>query len=107
MEGLLYSPAACHPVASNNIVFIVAPDRKLTALDINTGEQLWRTNKYHVRESIGISEDKSRFFVRTMQDSIIAFPISEILPEPLWITNADFGYDINSAQLVEKNGVIF
>ncbi|OGU70141.1 MAG: hypothetical protein A2V93_05795 [Ignavibacteria bacterium RBG_16_34_14] len=107
MEGLLYSPAACHPVASNNIVFIVAPDRKLTALDINTGEQLWRTNKYHVRESIGISEDRSKFFVKTIQDSIIAFPVSKTLPEPLWITNAEFGYDINSAQLVEKDGVLF
>jgi glucose dehydrogenase len=42
-----------------------------------------------------------------MRDSIIAFPISATLPEPLWITNAEFDYDINSAQLVEKDGVLF
>lgn len=106
-EGLLYSPAAFWPVASNDIVFIVAPDRKLTAVSINTGKQLWRTGKYQVRESIGISEDKSKFFVRTMHDSIIAFPVAKTLPEPLWITNTGFGYDINSAQLVEKDGVLF
>ena len=106
-EGLLYSPAAFWPVAAKDIVFIVAPDRKLTAVDINTGKQLWRTAKYQVRETIGISEDKSKFFVRTMRDSIIAFPVSETLPEPLWITNAKFGYDINSAQLSEKDGVLF
>lgn len=106
-DGLLYSPAACIPVASNNIVFIAAPDRKLTAINVNTGEQLWRTGKYQVRESIGISEDGLKIFVRTMRDSIIAFPVSEKEPEPLWITNAEFDYDINSAQLVEKDGVLF
>ncbi len=106
-NGILYSPAACNPVASNDIVFIVAPDRKLTAIDVNTGNQLWRTGDYQVRESIGISEDGSKFFVRTMRDSIIAFPISSTQPEPLWATNAEFDYDINSAQLVEKDGVLF
>jgi outer membrane protein assembly factor BamB/predicted phosphodiesterase len=106
-EGLLYSPAACWPVASNEIVFIAAPDRKLTAINVNTGKQLWRTGKYQVRESIGISEDGSKIFVRTMRDSIIALPVRGTEPEPLWITNAEFGYDINSAQLVEKNGVLF
>ncbi len=106
-DGLLYSPAAFWPVAANDIVFIVAPDRMLTAVNVNTGKQLWRTGKYQVRESIGISADKSQFFVRTMRDSIIAFPVSETLPEPLWITNAGFVYDINSAQLAEKDGVLF
>jgi outer membrane protein assembly factor BamB len=42
-----------------------------------------------------------------MRDSIIAFPISDSLPEPLWTSNVEFGYDINSAQLSEKNGVLF
>ena len=106
-DGLLYSPAACWPVAAKDIVFIVAPDRKMTAININSGEELWRTGKYQVRESIGISEDKSEIFVRTMRDSIIALPVSESLPDPLWITNAGFGYDINSAQLAEKDGVVF
>ena len=106
-EGLLYSPAAFWPVAAKDIVFIVAPDRNLTAVNINSGKELWRTADYQVRESIGISEDKSEFFVRTMRDSIIAFPVSETLPKPLWINNAGFGYDINSAQLAEKDGVLF
>jgi len=107
LKGLLYSPSACIPVATNDVVYITAPDRKLTAIDINSGRQLWRTGKYQVRESIGISEDGSKIFVRTMRDSIIAFPSSPTLPEPLWITNVGFGYDINSAQHVEKDGVLF
>jgi outer membrane protein assembly factor BamB/predicted phosphodiesterase len=105
--GKFYSPAACWPVASDGIVFFAAPDRKLTAIDIETGNQLWRTAKYTVRETVGLSKDGERLFIRTMNDSIIALPVSEKLEEPLWVTNCGFGYDISSAQIVEKDGEIF
>ena len=106
-DGTFYSPAACWPVVSDGIVFFAAPDRKLTALDIETGNQLWRTGKYKVRETVGLSEDGETLFIRTMNDSILALPVSDKLEEPLWITNCGFGYDISSAQIVEKDGVIF
>lgn len=104
--GMFYSPAACWPVVSNGIVFFAAPDRKLTALDIETGNQLWRTGKYQVRETVGISEDGNKLFIRTMNDTILALPVSDKLEEPLWITNCGFGYDISSAQIVEKDGTV-
>ncbi len=106
-SGTFYSPAACWPVVSDGIVFFAAPDRKLTALDIETGNQLWRTGKYKVRETIGLSEDAKKLFIRTMNDSIIALKASEKLEEPLWITKCGFGYEISSAQIVEKDGCIF
>ena len=105
--GTFYSPAACWPVVSDGIVFFAAPDRKLTAIDIETGNQLWRTGKYKVRETVGLSEDGEKLFIRTMNDTILALPVSEKLEEPLWITNCGFGYDISSSQIVEKDGVIF
>lgn len=106
-EGIFYSPAACTPVISNGIVFIVAPDRQITAIEIETGKQLWRTGKYQVRETIGISENAEKIFIRTMNDTILALPASGDLQEPIWITNCGLGYDISSAQIVEKDGVIF
>ena len=106
-EGTFYSPAACWPVVSDGIVFIVAPDRKLTAIDIDSGNELWRTGKYKVRETIGISEDGKIIFARTMNDTILALPVSKNLSEPIWLTNCNFGYDISSAQIVEKDGVIY
>ena len=106
-SGTFYSPAACWPVVSNGIVFFAAPDRKLTAIDIETGNQLWRTGKYKVRETVGLSEDAEFIFVRTMNDTILALPVSDKLEEPLWITGCGFGYDISSSQIVEKDGVIF
>lgn len=106
-NGTFYSPAACWPVASNEIVFIATPDRKLTAIDISTGKTLWRTGKYKVRETIGISEDEESLFIRTMNDSIICIPVLKTLQKPKWITDCNFGYDISSSQIVEKCGTVF
>ena len=105
--GTLLSPAACWPVGANGNVFIVAPDRKTTALNAATGEQIWRTAKYAVRESIGLAEDQSRFYVRAMNDYFYAYSTKAPVPQILWEVNAQFGYDINSAMLIEKEGVVF
>jgi outer membrane protein assembly factor BamB len=105
--GTMFSPAACWPIAANGKVFIAAPDRMLTALDARTGEQLWRTGAYVVRESIGLSQDQTRFYVRAMNDFFYAFSTSAAHPDKLWELNAGFGYDINSAMLIEKDGVVF
>jgi outer membrane protein assembly factor BamB/Icc-related predicted phosphoesterase len=104
--GILYSPAACWPVAAHGKVFIVAPDRMSTVLDAKTGNQLWRSRDYMVRESIGLSEDQSKFYVRTMQDFIDTLSTTD-QPKKLWESKPGFGYDINSAMLVEKSGVVF
>jgi len=103
----LLSPAACWPVAAAGKVFIVAPDRKMTAIDAQTGNQIWRTGDYAVRESIGLSTDSRRIYVRAMNDFFYAFDTAPAQPEKLWATNAGFGYDINSAMLAEKDGVVF
>jgi outer membrane protein assembly factor BamB len=105
--GTLLSPAAYWPIAANGKVFIVAPDRKMTAIDAKTGEQIWRTDAYVVRESIGLSQDQTRFYVRAMNDFFYAFSTSASHPDKVWELNAGFGYDINSAMLVEKDGVVF
>jgi len=106
-RGTLFSPAACWPVGAEGKVFVVAPDRKLTAIDARTGRQLWRTGAYSVRESIGSAEDQRRFYVRAMNDFFYAFATAAAGPEKVWEANAGFGYDINSAMLVEKEGVLF
>jgi outer membrane protein assembly factor BamB/predicted phosphodiesterase len=106
-KGTMFSPAACWPVGAAGKVFIVAPDRSMTAFDVKTGDQIWRTSSYMVRESTGLSADQSRFYVRTMQDFFYAFSTVASHPEKVWELNAAFGYDINSAMLAEKDGVLF
>jgi len=106
-RGDLLSPAACWPVGARDKVFIVAPDRQMTALEAATGRQVWRTGDYVVRESIGLSADSSRFYVRAMNDFIYAFNTSGDAPEKIWERNAGFGYDINSGMLRECQGMLF
>jgi outer membrane protein assembly factor BamB len=106
-SGTLLSPAACWPVGANGKIFIVAPDRRMTAIDAKSGEQIWRTGAYTVRESIGLSQDQSRFYVRAMTDFIYAFSTAAGNPAKVWELNAGFGNDINSAMLAEKDGVLF
>jgi outer membrane protein assembly factor BamB/predicted phosphodiesterase len=102
-----FAPAACWPVTANGRVFIVAPDRAMTAIELASGKTIWRTNRWEVRESIGRSEDGERIYVRLMNDKLLAVSSRAPAPEAVWEFDAGFGYDINSAALVEKDGVLF
>lgn len=103
----LVSPAACWPVAANNKIFIVAPDRFMTAIHAETGETVWRTNRYKVRESIGISEDGKNVFARCMEDTVVAFSTLSEKPQLRWASHCGYGYDIDPCMPVEKSGLLF
>jgi outer membrane protein assembly factor BamB len=102
-----YSPAACWPVAGNGKVFIVDPGPWMTALELGTGRELWGTDNWAVRESLGVSADGRRIYIRTTDDVIAAVSAETEDAEAVWETEAGVGHDINSAQLVEKDGVVF
>jgi outer membrane protein assembly factor BamB/Icc-related predicted phosphoesterase len=100
----LLSPAACVPVAANGAIFIVAPDRFMSALDEKTGRTVWRVGNHQVREMIGISEDSSRVYVRLMNDSLLAFESASAMPKLRWTADCKYGYDIDPSMPVEKEG---
>ncbi len=102
-----FSPASCIPVIHDNVIYIVAPDRYITAIDINNGITLWRNNASAVRESIGISEDGNYVYGKTMNDTLVAFSTSPSLQQPAWKMNVGYGYEHVPSMLVEKNGIIF
>ena len=101
-----FSPAAVHPVVSGDKVFVTAPDRYFTALDVATGKEIWRTKEHQVRETIGISSDKSKIYSRYMTDYVIAIDAKSTTPDLLWKTNAAFGYDHDPSMLIENNGTL-
>ncbi len=105
--GRLLSPAACWPVASGGRVFLVAPDRYMTALDEATGNTVWRSNSHVVRESMGMSEDGSRIYARSMRDTIFAFSPTAAGQETVWQTVCGYGYDIDPSMCIEKGGTVF
>jgi outer membrane protein assembly factor BamB len=105
---VMYSPAAFWTVAADRKLFVVAPDRLMTALGLATGNEIWRTNAWQVGESIGLAGDGSRFYARTMTNGVIlAFATAADHAGKLWELDAHLGDDINSAMLVEKQGVLY
>ena len=101
------SPASVWPVAANGKVFITAPDRYFTCLDAETGEQVWRTKEYKVRETVGMSEDGKTVYSKCMWDTVVAMDATTKEPIIRWVTHADFGYEHNPAMPLEKDGTLW
>jgi outer membrane protein assembly factor BamB/predicted MPP superfamily phosphohydrolase len=108
-DNRMYSPAACFPVATNNRVFIVAPDRFMTAFNANNGAVIWRKQipDVRVRESMGLSKDSSVVFVKTMEGNIYGISTSADTMQPVWKSEISLGYEICPTAIIEKNNIIF
>jgi len=106
-SGQLYSPAACWPVAAHGKVFIVAPDRAITAIDLDDGNTVWRNTDHKVREMIGISENGESVYARTMQDTAFAVTSAADSFKLQWKVDAGYGYDFAPSMMIEKDGHVF
>ncbi len=106
-SGRLYSPAVVHPVYANDKVFVVAPDRVMSAINIDDGTTVWRSDKFKVRENIGLSEDGSTVYAKTMWDIICAISTEEIEPETRWSTEINYGFEIDPSNPVEYAGQVY
>lgn len=105
----MFSPAACYPVAANGRVFIVAPDRYMTALDAESGKVIWRQQKkdFRVRESMGISKDGSLVYVKTMDGEVFGVStIADTLHVGL-TTSLKLPYELSPSEIVENHGLIY
>ena len=107
MTRMHFSPAQVWPVTKGDRVFIVDPQRAMTAININTGETIWRTYQSKVRESLGMSKDGERLYAKTMQDSIVCYSSSSDTPRQLWATHVDIGYEHAPCMLPEKDGIVY
>ncbi|WP_316765967.1 PQQ-binding-like beta-propeller repeat protein [Pedobacter frigiditerrae] len=103
----MFSPAMVTPVATNGVVYIAAPDRFLTAIDVNNGQTLWRNKAAGVRESIGLSADSTTVYGKTMQDEIVGYTTQNTDPGIAWKFNVGFGYEHAPSQLIEMDGKVF
>jgi len=105
----MLSPAACVPVATGNRVYIVAPDRKMACIDALSGKLIWHSDLggIAVRESMGISADSSMILAKTMNGIVVGVSTADDMPEVIWKTDFNIGYDIAPGVITEHNGVIF
>ncbi len=104
----MLSPAAVWPVAANGKIFLVAPDRHMTALDEASGAEIWDSGKYSCRESIGISNDGKLVYIKNMNEgNIDAFYTTFNEQKLAWECKADLGYEIAPSPIVESGNLIF
>ncbi len=107
LNRMHFSPAAVWPVSADGKVFITDPERAMTAIDINSGQTVWRTYRSTVRETIGLSEDGERLYSKTMNDSIVCYSTKGNVPHEIWASNVAFGYEHAPSMPVEKGGTVF
>jgi len=104
---LLYSPGNIVPAVANGKVFLVAPDRCMTALDLVSGKQIWRDCSHQVRESMGISPDKSQVYAKLMNDSVISVSALSEKFSLNWVVDAGFGYEHNPCPIISNGKQLF
>lgn len=100
----LLSPGNVTPAVAGNRVFLVAPDRYLTILNLEDGSQILRTKAHQVRESMGITNDGMHVVAKTMNDSVIFVDTRSLAITSLY---CGFGYEHNPCPMTEINGVIY
>ena len=104
----MLSPAAVWPVAANGKIFIVAPDRHMTALNAQTGEEIWDSGTYSCRESIGISSDGEQVYIKNMTEGhVMAFDTRAASQTVVWDCDAQLGYEIGTSAITENDKLVF
>lgn len=103
----LYSPGNIVPAISDGKVFIVAPDRCITTIDLVSGKQIWRNCSHLVRESMGISPNKKEIYAKLMNDSVISFSTLASEFKINWSVNAGFGYEHAPCAVVSTDNQVF
>lgn len=103
----LFSPANVIPVISREQVILVAPDRKMTALDIRTGEQIWRTDQYKVRESMGVNPTRTIAYAKTMDGEVLAVETDQKEFRTKWVCDTGIGYEHVACPILETGGIVY
>ncbi|GHE46714.1 outer membrane protein assembly factor BamB family protein [Sphingobacterium griseoflavum] len=93
----MLSAAACYPVVVHNRVFVVAPDRYMTCLDVHSGKVIWREKMpdIRVRESMGLSRDHKYIYVKTMDGNLLGIAAQADEMRIAWRSNLQLPYELN------------
>lgn len=113
-KNFYYSPAACWPVSDGKNVFVSTPDKFISAVDISLGTTSWHKKDFNSWESIGISRDKKKIFVKSILDKVYIASASD----GKLIKEVKVGYSLDTMpnQIIDweqnivfgsKNGIIY
>ena len=116
-KNFYYSTAVCPPLTDGNNVFVTSPDKNLYSIDINLGK-INKSYKCDAWESLGISNDNKKLYVKGMQDVMYSvsnklyklkeykfkYGLDTMPSTPLeWNGNVLFGAKNGNVYLIDKN----
>lgn len=67
-KSLESSPTTCKPVTDGRFLYFTTPDKMVYSIDLRLGTTKWKKGKYSACESIGISKNKKRLFIKSSKD---------------------------------------
>jgi outer membrane protein assembly factor BamB len=118
-KNFYYSPAACWPVSDGKNIFVSTPDKYVSAIDVALGTTTWRKNDFNAWESVGLSSDRKRIFVKSILDKFYIVSASDgklikeikigssldTMPNELfdWNGNIVFGSKDGKVYLIDKS----
>ncbi|MFR1237270.1 MAG: PQQ-binding-like beta-propeller repeat protein [Barnesiella sp.] len=103
----MLSPGNCVPAVYQDKVIVVAPDRYMTAVSLTDGHEIWRSNKYKVRESMGQSKSGNIIYAKLMDGELLAVSADGDTYNDLWVEDTGIGYEHSPCPLLEYNGIIY
>lgn len=105
----MFSPASVVPVQANQRIFIVAPDRFMTALDADNGSVIWREKQeaYRVRESLGISYDHRLAYVKTMDGELLGISTDSSSMKVVWKSDLKLPYELAPSAIAATKDMVF
>ena len=105
----MFSAAACNPVGVNNRVFVVAPDRFMTALDAKSGAVIWREKRdtIRVRESMGLSADRKLVYVKTMDGDLLGVSVAGNSMDVVWKSALKLPYELTPSAISTNGRLVF
>jgi len=97
-----FSPAACKPVTDGRNVFIAAPDNFVSSVNLLNGNTVWRTSAAPCWESVGISLNGKRLYVKGAAGKLFRLEAgSGKLIDSVKFQN---GSETMSSEIIEING---
>ncbi|MBP3943366.1 PQQ-binding-like beta-propeller repeat protein [Sphingobacteriaceae bacterium WQ 2009] len=105
----MFSAAAVYPVALNKRIFIVAPDRFMTALSLKDGAVIWREKKdlFRVRESIGSAAKGDLVYAKTMDGQLIGVSTKANNMTIAWQSMLQLPYELTPSAIVATKEKVF
>ncbi len=105
IQDVKLSPASFNFIQNSENIFISHPNKTIYAIDILLGRTNWKTDKFSAGESITLSNDSSKIFVKSQSDKV--FIVSAKDGKLINEINLRSGFDTMPIKIVENDSVIF